>query len=103
MTARNLKDVQQHGAARVALGGSIFYTGLTLYLLARFFPPLLVPWLSWLTSLMGGLGLEAYGNRFITDWQAFPVKSNFKPLAICLATIGLLFGVAYLAPRSTVH
>jgi hypothetical protein len=103
MAAQNLKDVQQPGAGRVALGGSILYTGLTLCLFFRFSPPLFIPWLSWVSSLMGGLGLEAYSKRFIINWQEHPVKSNFKPLLIYLITIGLLFGLAFVALRPAAH
>ena len=67
MVSQNLKDVQQPKAARMALGGSILYTGLTIYLISRFSLVLFIPWLSWLASLVGGLGLEAYGKRFISD------------------------------------
>lgn len=103
MTAQNLKDVQQPGAARMALGGSILYTGITLYLLSHFSLPLFVPWLSWVCSIMGGLGLEAYGNRFIINWQELPLKSNFKPLLICLIFTRLLFGLAFITPRLAAH
>jgi hypothetical protein len=103
MTAQNLKDVQQPSAARMAFGGSILYTGITLYLLSRFSPPLLVPWLSWVCSIMGGLGLQAYGNRFIINWQELPLKSNFKPLLIYLVINGLLFGLALITQRLAAH
>ncbi|MFD2720760.1 hypothetical protein ACFST9_18710 [Hymenobacter monticola] len=99
MMARNLKDMQQPGAARMALGGSTLYTGLTLYLLSHFAPAPLFPWLSWASSLATGLGLEAYGKRFIADWQSQPVKSNVKPFIICLSVLGLLFGLVFSAAK----
>jgi len=99
MVSQNLKDVQQPKAARMALGGSILYTGLTIYLIFRFSLVLFIPWLSWLASLVGGLGLEAYGKQFISDWQTLPVKSNFTPLSICLGIIGLLFGLTLIVSK----
>ncbi|GAB2864652.1 hypothetical protein [Hymenobacter ruber] len=97
MTARNLKDVQQPGTARMALVCCILYTVLTMYLFARFLPLLFMPWFSWLTSILAGLALETYAKRFITDWHTLPVKSNFKPIVICLLVPGLLFGLAFIA------
>ena len=99
MVSQNLKDARQPKAARMALGGSILYTGLTLYLISHFSLALFIPWLSWLASLVGGLGLEAYGKRFISDWQMLPVKSNFKPLVICLGIIGLLFALTFIVSK----
>ena len=99
MVSQNLKDVQQPKSARMALGGSILYTGLTIYLISRFSFVLFIPWLSWLASLVGGLGLETYGKRFISDWQTLPVKSNFKPPSICLGIIGLLFGLTLIVSK----
>ncbi|WP_198074964.1 hypothetical protein [Hymenobacter negativus] len=103
MTARNLKDVQQPGAARVALVCGILYTVLTMYLLARFLPLPFIPWLSWFTSILAGLALEAYAKRFIADWHLLPVKSNFKPIVICLLVSGLLFGLAFVATPQHAH
>jgi hypothetical protein len=93
MTFQNLKDVRQPKAARIALWGSICYTTSMFYLVARLTGPQASLWLSWVFNILGGSGLEAYCRRFIPDWQIAPVKSNFKPIMLCLSFFGVLFGL----------
>jgi hypothetical protein len=104
MTFQNLKDVRQPKAARIALWGSIGYTISMFFLMARLAGPQsglqagpqVSLWLSWVFNILGGLGLEAYCRRFIPDWQVAPVKSNFKPIVLCLVFFGVLFGLLIL-------
>ncbi len=95
MAFQNLKDVRQPKAARVVLWGSVGYTIIALFLMVRLAGPPASIWLSWTFNLLGGLGLEAYCHRFIPDWQAAPLKSNFKPIMLCLGIFGLLFGLLF--------
>ena len=100
MTAQNLKDVQQVKAGRVALWGSIGYTIACLFLVPKLTPDAsMVIWLTWLTNLLGGAGLAAYGKRFIPDWQFIPAKSNRKPILICLGITVVLLGLLFLIAR----
>ncbi|MFC6224566.1 hypothetical protein ACFP2F_15055 [Hymenobacter artigasi] len=95
MAFQNLKDVRQPKTACVVLWGSIGYTIIVLFLVARLTGPPASIWLSWTFNILGGLGLEAYCRRFIPEWQTAPLKSNFKPIMLCLGIFALLFGLLF--------
>ena len=95
MTAQNLKDINQPKAARIALWGSIGYPVSMLYLVAQLPKSPGIPWLSWPMGLIGGLGLEFYFNKFVSNWNAVPAKNNRKPFLVCLLVSGVLLALTF--------
>jgi len=93
MTSANFKSINQPRAARMALWGSIAYTGAMLYLTSSLVKSPGAGWVSCLTGLAGGWVLEAYFKKHAPDCETLPVKSNWKPFAVCLL-ITALFGLA---------
>ncbi|WP_019948913.1 hypothetical protein [Hymenobacter aerophilus] len=93
LTAQNLRAVGRPGEAQKALWGSVAYTVVLMGLLYFLPDDSALGAYAVGIGLAGGYGLNSYADKFIGNKRAFPARSVWRPLLVCLLIFAPLIGL----------